>query len=190
MLTGTLVVLALLIALLLIPVTLEFRLDWPERRNREFRIIWAFGLIRAPATGRRAPEPPDDVPVTRASKRSAGGLTRAFRYRPFRRRVYRFLGQAWQSVRKQDVFVEARLGLDDPADTGRLWALAGPVAGLLATIRGIRLRLTPDFQSEVVDIDAGGRMTIIPLQLLGLLLALAVSPDLWRGLRLARTGRR
>ena len=76
-----------------------------------------------------------------------------------------------------------RLGLDDPADTGLLWGVIGPVAALLGAAERISVRVEPDFAAETIDVDSSGQIRLIPLRPLVLTAMLGCSPAIWRGLR-------
>ena len=197
MLTGILIVLVALVALLAIPVTLAFRVDWPERRNNDVRVVWAFGLVNVRVSESDDDDAEDeDDELDDASeeedeveddKRRSGKPLAAIRYKPFRQRVFRFVRELWRAVRKEDVFLNMRLGLGDPAETGQLWAWLGPLSAFLMYAGDARVNLAPDFRFQRFDVDTGGRIRVIPLQVIGLAIGLAVSPAFWRGLRLARS---
>ena len=192
MLNGVFIVLVTLVALLLIPLAIEFRLDWPERRNRDVRFTWLFGLVevRAPRGDNDQPATPvdDDAQKQRPAKRRRGNPLAAIRNRPFRQRLLRFVNAIWRAVGKEDVFVDVTLGLGDPADTGRLWAWVGPVSGVLARAPSARVNLMPDFGAQRIDVDTGGRLRVVPLRIIGLAAGLALSPAFWRGMHLAKHG--
>lgn len=189
MLVGTLIFLVVLVALLAIPLTLVFRVDWPERRNNDVRVVWAFGLVSV-----RMSESEDDdedegeyeEDEEEDDARGKGKPLAAIRYKPFRQRVFRFIRELWRAIRKEDVFLNLRLGLGDPAETGQLWAWLGPLSAFLMYSGDARVNLTPDFRFQRFDVDTGGRIRVIPLQVIGLALGLAASPAFWRGVRLAR----
>lgn len=187
MLTGILIVLVALVALLAIPVTLEFRVDWPARRQNDVRVLWAFGLVNV-RVSESGEEDRDDTGKARPARgrRRPGNALAALRDTRFRERVFRFVRELWRAVRKEDVFLDIRLGLGDPADTGQLWAWLGPLAAFLMYAGDARVRLVPDFRFQRFDVDSGGRIRVIPLQIAGLALGLALSPAFWRGLRRAR----
>lgn len=82
--------------------------------------------------------------------------------------------------------VRIRLGLGDPADTGQLWGLLGPVAALLSNLQGARLELEPEFMDAVFELEGSGTIRFVPLQLLVLVAALMLSPSIWQGVRFMR----
>jgi len=110
----------------------------------------------------------------------------AIREPSFRRRVYRFVSDVWQSVHKQNVRLLVRLGLGDPADTGRLWAVLGPLSGVLARLRDIRIAIEPDFLDATLEVDSSGTIRMIPLRIAIIVLGLFFSPPVWRGIRSMR----
>jgi hypothetical protein len=193
-LTAVAVFLLSLVALLAVPVTLEFEVSRRERLERNLRLRWIFGLVRVnvssaePKTAPRKHKPPKRKP--KRAKRSTGGkgnVLRAIRDRRFRRRILRFARDLWRAFRKERLRLRLRIGLGDPADTGRLWAALGPVAGLAAVIREASIEIEPEFFDAVLEIDTSGSVTIVPLQLLLLSAGLMLSPSVWHGIKLMRT---
>jgi len=192
MLLGATVAMALVVALLAIPVALRFDLSWHGTLTQHFEVIWAFGLVRgklAPPAARasadgRAGRARRTQSAARPSKRA--GVLRALRFRPFRRRILRFVGALWHAIGKEDVRLAVRVGLGDPADTGRLWALLGPCAGLLERVPDIAIGVEPEFQHATLEVDSSGALRLVPLRLLAIVVALAASPSFWRGIRLLR----
>ena len=75
--------------------------------------------------------------------------------------------------------LDARIGLDDPADTGRLWGLLWPMLALAPTSTG-SVRVQPDFSGEVLWIDAEGQLWLRPLAVLAAVLAFLAAPAVWR----------
>lgn len=198
MLLGTAVVLALLLALLAIPVTLRFDVCWDRTLRQDVRLLWAFGLVRVKLAPRgakaRERDAEGEMPAREkprseraASKRKRkrnvlGGL----RLARFRRRILRFVGDLWRAVRKEDLRLRVRLGLGDPADTGRLWAVLGPVAGWLATLREASVTIEPEFFEPTLELETHGSISVTPLRILGLLAALGLSPAVWQGIAAMR----
>ena len=190
MLAGLLVVLLTVIALLAIPITVTFRVAWRGAFENDIRVEWAFGFVhkRLP-TGKTAGPPTEDVHQT-GPKRPSDKKFNAFaaiRQKRFRQRVIRFVSDLWRAVHKQDLRLRARLGLGDPADTGQLWALLGPISALLANVPDASIRLEPEFQDEMIELDSSGIVRLIPLQFVYLTAALLLSPPVWQGLKQMRT---
>lgn len=195
MLTGVLVILLFLIAVLAIPVTLTFKLSWPNDCQQDAFLDWAFGLIRV-----RVPtsEPMPLTPVrddckgnSRRSGDSDGAkanILAAFRVAAFRQRIVKYVGDMWRAFHKDNLRLHVRVGLGDPADTGQLWAIVGPIAGLLATVQGAAIAIEPEFSDSTFELNTAGSIRLIPLQLFWLTTALLLSPSIWRGIMKMQKG--
>lgn len=209
MLTGLIIFLLLFIALLAIPVTLKFQVSWQQALKSHFSLEWAFGLVRV-----RIPAPQPKTPTldsehaakknghyirspskrkrtskskrSRWSSRNKKRVLAIVRQPSFRRRGIRFISDFWHAIHKRDVCLRMRIGLDDPADTGQMWAFVGPVAGMLANIREASIDITPEFIEPTFELDSSGNIRIIPLQLIYLTIGLILSPPIWRGMLLMR----
>jgi hypothetical protein len=187
-------ILALLIALTVIPVELQFRKSWPRRRDSFVRMRWAFGLVRVQISPRRTKRRPDKDQRAAARKaarpkerpRKKRNVLQALRQADVRRRLIRFLGDLWRSIHKEDLRLRVRLGLGDPADTGRLWALIGPISALLQTTPGTSVVIEPEFSDSVCEADAAGDVRVVPLKVIALSVSLLLSPSIWRGFRAMR----
>jgi hypothetical protein len=92
----------------------------------------------------------------------------------------------WRAIHKKNVRLLVRLGLGDPADTGQLWAIFGPLSAMLASLRDIRIAIEPDFLDTTFEVDSSGTIRLIPLQFAILALGLLFSPPMWRGIMLMR----
>ena len=193
-LAALLVVVTAVVALLAIPVTLTFRVMWPETTGNQLRLTWAFGLVNVhlPTPASRTPVETADADVRaakRAAKRKHGrkpNLFAALRHRPFRRRVLRLAMDLWRAVDRQNLQLDLRIGTGDPAETGQLWAVLGPISGMLQNLEDGRIRVTPEFVEAVFDFDGSGRLRVIPLRVLAIAIALMFSPPIWRGVRAIR----
>ncbi len=192
MLSATLIALLLLL-LLAVPVTLNYQVSWQRQFRGKASLQWLFGLVRVqlapPADRRPAAEAQPGGDSTEAKPKRARGKFNplpALRQKPFRRRIFRFARGLWRALRKRDLYLRIRVGLGDPADTGQLWALCGPLSGLLATVEQASVELEPEFVDAVFEFDSGGKLSVIPLQLLYLALGLLCSPTFWRGMRQMR----
>lgn len=190
MLTGLLIFVLVVIALLAIPLVLEFTFEWPADENNEIVLVWALGLVRLKIQTKGS----EPTPSVKAASTDAGksGQSRspnvlaAVRLRPFRQRVLRFVGDLWRSINKDNVSVRARIGLGDPADTGELWAILGPISGMVAGMNRVSIALQPDFADLVFEVDGRGRLRFVPLRIIGIFIGLLFSPAIWRGLRTMR----
>jgi hypothetical protein len=195
MLLGAIVVLVVLVAVLAVPIAVRFDVSWHGELEQRVDLIWAFGLVRKrlPFVDTRSPNVPRAARKSHEqtrdrSRRRRAHVLAALRLKSFRRRLLRFLASLWHAIRKDHVNVAVRLGLGDPADTGRLWGLIGPCAGLLQRVPEMAVSVEPDFQDAVFDLDSSGALRVVPLNVLLIIVGLAVSPTFWRGIRVLRRG--
>ncbi|MEJ2130016.1 MAG: DUF2953 domain-containing protein [Woeseiaceae bacterium] len=196
MLIGTAIFLSLIVFLLAIPVTLTYQFSWKQEPSARLRLKWAFGLVRADVTPDLA-KPGPDKPGAAGKKAARRGKQKArktnflaaIRQASFRRRVIRFVSDLWRTIHKKNVRLLVRLGLGDPADTGRLWAVLGPLSGMLVRLREIRIKVEPDFLDQTLEVDSSGTIRMIPLQVVIIVFGLLFSPSIWRGIMSMRRSR-
>ena len=178
--------LAGLLALLAIPLHLSFTLQRHEGRHMGSGTLgWLFGTVQIPihprARAKRA------LPKISTVKRERGGGTRRvvsmLQTKGFGRRALKLARDLLRHTQVQTLDLDIRLGLDDPADTGRLWGVVGPLAALLPLPPVARIAITPDFAAEVLEVEGQGQIRIIPLQWLAVILLFALSPTTLRALR-------
>lgn len=196
MLTGFLILLLLVVGLLAMPVTMTYRLSWKESFSGDLRVRLAFGLIRFGASSDRAKSQVDETAAARPedvrpgrSRGNKANVLAAIRRKSFRRRMVKFISDVWTALRKENVRLRVRLGLGDPADTGQLWAVVGPVTGMLAGAPGVAVAIEPDFLDATFEVNSSGTVWLVPLQLMYIALGLLLSPAFWRGMRLMRAPR-
>ena len=178
MLLGILALLLSLITLLSVPVDLAFRV----RRQTSFRgdltVRWMFGLVEFPLK-RRKPRGKPAKPKGKKRRRAARLLPRllgALRSAKFRRRLLRFCRDIIAALRLRDCGLRLRLGFDDPADTGVVWAFVGPLVALLEAREAANVDVGADFERETLEVDAGGKVRLIPAHLAWIFLVFAFSP--------------
>lgn len=187
MLTGLLGLLLVVFALLAVPLTLTCEYSSRPGKRNFLAIAWARGFPRyRVALDRRthAPaEPASKGPMETAPTPKHNELAHGFaaiRQRAFRRRLAKFAADVWRAVDKEEVQLDLCIGLGDPADTGQLWAVVGPVAGWLQAVDSARVTVVPDFVDATFEFDARGRLRLVPLRIIYLFVALIVSAPVWR----------
>lgn len=183
--------LLLVIALLAVPLRLDFNLSRHEVVEVALSLQWLFGLARVKLsttdTTQRGAVQRRVVPPNKRAP-SELSLSRALRQKPFRTRLIRFVHDIWHAVGREDFRLYLRLGVADPADTGRLWALLGPLSGILFATQDADITIEPDFLDYGFRLEGSGTIRLIPLQLLYLAIGLLLSPAIWRGVHAARSG--
>lgn len=186
---GLVVLLAIVLLLLAVPlvpldVDLEARLDAEGLRGRA-RIAWLFGLVRKEVRGKGARKTPREEPGPQQPRRSARILP-MLRTEGFLRECLRLARRAWGAVRVRELSLRARLGLDDPASTGRLMGALSPLVVLLSLPPGAQVELTPEFTQATADIHARSRARVWPYPALAAALRFLLARPTWRALRARR----
>lgn len=179
--------LGLLALLVVLAVPLDMALAVRRRTSLEGDITlrWLFGLVQIPLLPSRSGKKRKPAKPRRGKKRAARphfahrGLT-ILRNAALRRRVLVFASSILHSFRMREMALRLRLGLDDPADTGMLWALAGPFIAALETHPAANVDLELDFSDARFDADAQGTVRVVPLQVAYVTLLFILSPAvLW-----------
>ena len=189
MLVGTVVFLSLVVIVLAMPVTLTYQLSWKQTLSASVRLNWAFGLVRTDIspdpTKSRSKEPQAARKKARRRHRMKARKTdfmAAIRQPAFRRRMFRFISDVWRAIHKKNVELRVRMGLGDPAGTGQLWAVLGPLSGMVSRLRDMRISIEPDFLDATLEVDSSGTVRMVPLQFAIIALGVLVSPAVWRGI--------
>jgi hypothetical protein len=187
----TLAILAVLSALLVlaVPVDLSFRFRGIEAPEAQVAVGWLFGLVRhrIQLSGNARSRRSRSGPARRGGR--GAHLAAMLREAAFRRRLMRLFRDLFNAAHVRDLRVRLRLGLGDPADTGRLWALVGPLSAAAQRLANAQISVQPEFIDATLEFDVRGRMVIVPLQLLTVVMAFALSPPsirAWRSIRAAR----
>lgn len=175
--------LAAALLVLALPVELRFQFQGIQPLQGQITLRALFGLWRlrlalpspkreGPRSTAQALDEQAERPVRHRSGRSVH-LQALWRDMGLRRRALRRLQTALGSLHWSDLRLHLRLGLDDPADTGRLWALLGPVGAALSSLRTAEIAIEPDFVEPTLDFDAQGCLVLVPLQVIWPLAVLA-----------------
>jgi hypothetical protein len=185
-----------LLALLAVPVELTFRLEGGAPLAGEVGIRWLLGLVRAripvpgaggkpgeAAAAREGGRRPATRRVRRRASRGPGRYLDVLRQEAFRARACRLARDLARAVRVRRLRLWLRVGLDDPADTGMLWAVVGPLSAVALGLRRAEVRIEPEFAEAAFRFRTDGRVVVVPLQLLALAAAFALSPPSIRAWR-------
>jgi hypothetical protein len=185
------IVLGLAVLLLALPIGVAFRVEGIETFFGEITIRWMFGLVRFRVRIPDINKPPREPKATKVrvkpdKRNGRPQVLGLLRQAAFRRRVYRLATDLVDATHLRQLRLRLRLGLGDPADTGRLWALVGPLNAAAQNLRGADVQIEAEFMDPVFEFQADGLVLLIPLQLLILAIGFALSPAsirAWRALK-------
>ncbi len=185
--TFTVIALILLgiVMLLAVPVEVAFNIENDEASPNDVALIWLSGIIRIPLTADSSKKRQEKAAKNRKKKTRRRGKNKAWalmRNASFRRRLFGYIRDLFRSIKIKSLDIRLRLGLDDPADTGRLWGVLGPLASLLGGIRKANIRVEPEFAEEVFSLQSQGRISVIPLRILWISSCFFLTPQVIRAL--------
>lgn len=191
------VVFGLLIALLAVPIDLAFNLERsPQTRGEvsgRINVRWLFGLLRFAVDIPEKNEPDRliqqlETTVEKQSKASGGKIkperfVKLLKQEKFRQRLFKFLKDLLAASHYRDLFLRLRIGVGDPAETGYLWILLGPLSVMARKLRGATVRIEPEFMDPAFELQSHGKFRFIPLEFIALTIAFALSPQSLRAWR-------
>ncbi|MGA1842743.1 MAG: DUF2953 domain-containing protein [bacterium] len=185
----------LVILLLVVPVQIIFSLEGFPSFKRHISVCLLFGLIRLPVPSRSAKSPlrrkaRRKEPRAKRSQRRVRHVIKLLKSKGLFRRLLRFISDIYKAVSIRISGLHCIFGLDDPADTGMLWAVVGPVSSILDNLYMHGLYIEPDFINETFYIEGKGEISMVPIRILYIVTIFLLSPAVIRaGWAMMRTRR-
>ena len=169
---ATLASLAVLIILVFcVPLDMTFHMEAYGRPKFRMRLLWLFGLLsKELGKGKRKPEEKKRVaegkPKRRKSRIRATTILQILRTKGLLRRLGGLLRNTISRLSIKEFRANFRVGLDDPADTGLLFAVIGPATSFLNSSWHHQIRVEPSFEDEAVfEGYLYGTVRLRPIQL-------------------------
>jgi len=177
--------LILLMLLLAIPVNLVYALKKDGGWRGRIIVYWMFGLVHVSLRPRRERKGLREERRPRAGRRTPDGGNRLLKRRRdvfavlrtpgFMRRLIHLLRDLLQSARPRRVRIQFLIGMDDPADTGRLWGALAPLRFLfgkksIGKESSVSIELTPDFAGARFKGYSCASVQFVPLKMIALVL--------------------
>ena len=187
--------LVILILLLAIPVNLVYALKKDGGWRGRIIVYWMFGLVHVSLRPRRERKRlrEDRRPRTGRRTLSRGkylvkrrhAFFAVLRTPGFMRRLIYLLRDLLQSSRPRRVRIQFVIGMDDPADTGRVWGALAPLRFLFGrkTIgreSNVSIELTPDFSGARFKGYSCASVQFVPLKMIALVLGFFFSAPVFR----------
>lgn len=146
---------AFIILVLCVPLDITIHIDTAERPRSRMRLGWLFGLVSKEI--RKVQKKPGEKRGELEGKRQLRGRRRRIRT------VFAILGTKGLVTQLKDLVTDTlsrleirqigvnfRVGLDDPADMGFLFAFIGPATLFLNSFSSHQIRVHPSFGDEAV----------------------------------------
>ena len=185
-----------LLILLIIPISLSLSITKKQNVEGYARIVGLFGLLKFqthfPSESKSKKHSTTHTKTTFKRKSKTGNKNSnrqslsLFSQPAFRRHIIKFIKRMLIATHAQKLYLRCRIGLSDPADTGMLWTVMGPLSGLLKNLQSMTIELEPEFINEGIEIESHGHFHLIPLQFIALTVAFMFSPTTlraWQTLR-------
>lgn len=159
------IILLVVVFLLVIPIDVQVFAERDRVFTSSVSIIWLFRVVRVrmhfTPTYSRAEKA--RALTQRAFRLQADKVAQYFIIPELRIRTLRFLGKLLYTLRPQDVRIWARVGMNDPAETGWLCAVLGPITTFFSPAS---IDIEPNFQQACFQFRASAHVRLIPAQLL------------------------
>ena len=175
-----------LILLLIIPVELVFDFNNLDNKRSSIEFKMFFGLIQFQLYPKKKAKIKEKIVDSKYRDKDADikgkkrfTFNKIFKIamdEQFVAKVTGFIKNIFRSVKLRLEKLNIRLGLDDPADTGMLWGFVGPASAVLNFYCKHNVAIEPEFQDSVLDIDARGKVSVIPIEIVFISLVFLLSP--------------
>jgi hypothetical protein len=190
---------ALTILLLVVPVNLVYALRKDEVWRGRIIVYWMFGLIRvrvrpgrrkaARSSKRRGRRRKMIVSGTRGVVRRRRTVFAVLRTRGLLRGLFHLLRDVLRSLKPRRLRVEFVIGLEDPADTGRLAGVLAPLRLLfgkqtLGRESNVSIDVTPDFSGPRLQGYSCASVQFVPLKLIAIVIGFLFSAPVFRAVKL------
>jgi hypothetical protein len=163
--------LAVLITILLcVPLDLVFRTNIDGKPRFSMRLIWLFGLVsRELSRGRKKPEGKRAIEHGRKPLGRRWEIRDTFeilRTKGLLKQFGSFIKRIFRHIKIRELAANFKVGLDNPADTGLLFAFMAPVNLILSYFSPHQIRIEPSFAGEtIIEGHLYGAVRLRPIQL-------------------------
>jgi hypothetical protein len=187
---ASLVVLAVLV--LCVPVDAVLTLDTLAECKFRIRLVWLFGLVRHEfGPEKRKPEAPQPSRAKRERRIRFRTIWRILRTKGLLTKTKNLARDVLSRIKIKEIAVNLMLGLDDPADTGLVFAVIGAAKPFLKLPRQYELTIEPSFSGQ--PFFQGYARSVLRLQPIRLVIPIGrfvFSPAMFRVLRILASSRR
>ena len=184
-------ILLFFLLLLAIPVDLVFCVEKEVAFKSRVRVGWMFGLIAKDISGKKEPEKEKRKRKRkRKDKSNTKPLLAMFGAKGFLLKLLGLVRDILRLLNIRELEVNLRVGLDDPAETGLLFALVGPALVCAKSFSALDVQVEPDFEQENLQGYCKGDFRAFPIRFAGLIILFAFSPTTIRAIKAIVVARR
>jgi len=181
--------LAILITLLLcVSLDLVFRTSVYGKPKFSIRLVWLFGLVSKELRQTKK-EPEEKTAIEHKQKRQdwirgIRATSETLRIKGFLRQLISFTKRTLRRIKVKELTADFKIGLENPADIGLLFAFLAPLTLLLSYFSPHRIRLEPSFTGEaIIEGYLHGMVRVRPIQLAAPLIGFAFSLPTLRAIK-------
>ena len=173
------------VLLLAIPVDLVFCIEKDVDFKPRIGLRWMFGLIKKDISGKK------EKPKKKEKReKTIKPLLAMLGTRGFSQRLLRFIRDSFRLLSLHELKLNLRVGLDDPAETGLLFAAIEPAMVYIRPFSSLDAQVEPDFGQENLRGYCKGDVRAFPIQLVGPFILFAFSTTTIRAIRAMLAARR
>jgi len=171
-----------------VPLDLVFRTSIYGKLKSSIRLVWLFGLVSKELRQTRK-ESEEKKAIERKQKRRGWtwGIRFTFevlRTKGFLGQLGRFMKRIIRHIKVKELTADFKVGLENPADIGLLFAFLAPLNLLLSYFSPHHVRLEPSFTGEaIIEGHLCGAVRLKPIQLAAPLIGFAFSLPTLRALK-------
>lgn len=184
--------LVVLISILCVPVDAILNLDTVAERKFRVHLVWLFGLVRRELGPQK--RKPEARPPRRAKRKRRIGIRtiwRLLRTKGLLTKIKDLVRDVLSRIKIREVAVNLRLGLDDPAATGLVFAVIGAARPFMKLPRQYELTIQPCFSDQpFFQGYLHGVLRLQPIRLVIPVGRFVFSPTMFRVLTVLASSRR
>lgn len=181
--------LAVVITLLLcIPLDLVFRTSIYGKLKSSIRLVWLFGLVSKEL--RRVRKESDEKKAVEHKQkhqdwtRGIKVTSETLRTKGFLEQLISFLKRIFRRIKVKEFTADFKVGLENPADIGLLFAFLAPLNLLLRYFSPHHIRLEPSFTSEaIIEGYLNGAVRVRPIHVAAPVIGFAFSLPTLRAMK-------
>ncbi len=181
--------LAILITLLLyVPLDFSFHTSVYGKPKFSIRLVWLFGLVskelRQTKKGCEANRVTEHKQERDDWTRGIRVTSEVIRIKGFSRQLARFIKRIVRRIKTKELFADFKVGLENPADIGLLFAFLAPLNLLLSYLSPYHIRIEPSFTTEnIIEGHLESELRLRPIQLAAPLIVFALSLPTLRAMK-------
>ena len=180
----------LLVFILFVPVDIEFTYNNQAHKKAHTKVIWLFGLVRfnvGVADKSKFKVNATELEQHKAKKREkkSGSLKSVLvvmKSKGFIKRVIRLMREAITVAEIERFHWHLSFGLDDPADTGRVYGLLSPAFAFMYTCPRIHFSFFPLFDRIALETKICCDFRIVPMKFIWVILRFIFSVESLRAI--------